>query len=283
MKIVKVLWIDSCNSNMNWTVVEDIEVEPMYINSFGVVVKDTNEFLVIAQNYGNDPEQYSNITTIPKGCIKEVFVIHEDRVCKNEQKLAWSEEDNLMEHHCHQMLALLRPNSSELTKDIIDNCHHWLKSLKDRVGCEANCATTKEWSEEDETRLTNIIIMLKEGASHHFIKDDITKAVDFLKSLRHQKYVGYNPYKATVESIAEMCKHYHIGSHSILRDFYDNVKVKCKEAIEYDEEYPQKQWKPSEEQMEALDDFIYAKYPNIEKHGAVVKSLYQDLKKLIEE
>ena len=86
MKVVKVLWVDSCNSNMNWTVAEDIEVEPMYINSFGVVVKDSDEFLAIAQNYGNDPEQYSNITTIPKGCIKEVFVIHEDNVCENEKK-----------------------------------------------------------------------------------------------------------------------------------------------------------------------------------------------------
>ena len=46
---------------------------------------------------------------------------------------AWSEEDDIMKQHCHQMLALLRPNSSELIKDIIDNCHHWLKSLKDRV------------------------------------------------------------------------------------------------------------------------------------------------------
>ena len=42
-------------------------------------------------------------------------------------------------------------------------------------------------------------------------------------------------------------------------------------------------WKPSDAQMEALDDFIYAKYPNIEKDGAAVKSLYQDLKKLREE
>ena len=87
MKVVKVLWIDSCNSNMNWTVVEDIEVEPIYIVSFGVVVKDTDEFLAIAQNYGDDPEQYSNITTIPKGCIKEIsFVIYEDNKCENEQK-----------------------------------------------------------------------------------------------------------------------------------------------------------------------------------------------------
>ena len=86
MKVVKVLWVDSCNSNMNWTVAEDIEIEPMYIDSFGVVVKDTDEFLAIAQNYGDNPEQYSNITTIPKCCIKEIFVIHENNVCEKEQK-----------------------------------------------------------------------------------------------------------------------------------------------------------------------------------------------------
>jgi hypothetical protein len=96
MKAVKVLWVDSCNSNINWTFAEDIEVEPIYIDSFGVVVKDTDEFLAIAQNYGDDPEQYSNITTIPKGCIKEVFVIHEDNTVKNEQKLTeWSKEDEV--------------------------------------------------------------------------------------------------------------------------------------------------------------------------------------------
>ena len=42
MKVVKVLWVDSCNSNMNWTFAEDIEIEPMYIESFGVVIKDIN-------------------------------------------------------------------------------------------------------------------------------------------------------------------------------------------------------------------------------------------------
>lgn len=88
MKVVKVLWVDSCNSNMNWTFAEDIEIEPMYIESFGVVIKDTDEFLAIAQNYGDNPEQYSNITTIPKGCIKEVFVIHDDK------RIAWIEKQS---------------------------------------------------------------------------------------------------------------------------------------------------------------------------------------------
>ena len=148
MKAVKVLWIDSCNSNMNWTVAEDIEVEPMYIDSFGVVVKDTDEFLTIAQNYGNDPEQYSNITTMPKGCIKEVFVIHEDNVCKNEQKPqrmvsaeakealydkpAWSEED---EHRINRISDFIWKNRKGDTDEIYqqEQDANWLKSIKQRI------------------------------------------------------------------------------------------------------------------------------------------------------
>jgi hypothetical protein len=42
------------------------------------------------------------------------------------------------------------------------------------------------WSEEDETGLTNTIIMLKEGASLHFNKNDITKAVDWIKSIKER-------------------------------------------------------------------------------------------------
>lgn len=50
-----------------------------------------------------------------------------------ETQVAWSEEDDIMKQNCHQMLALLRPNSSDLIKETIDNCHHWLKDLKQRI------------------------------------------------------------------------------------------------------------------------------------------------------
>ena len=88
----------------------------------------------------------------------------------------------------------------------------------------------------------------------------------------------YNPYKEVVESIAEMCKHYDKASHSGLRDFYDNVKVKCKDAKEYDSLYPQNRWKPSDEQMEALKDVQGGLF-----RLGILKSLYQDLKKLRKE
>ena len=60
-------------------------------------------------------------------------------------------------------------------------------------------------------------------------------------------------------------------------ELYDECLAKVEWLKSLKERYT---WKPSDEQMAALDDFIYAKCPNIEKHGAVVKSLYQDLKKL---
>ena len=63
------------------------------------------------------------------------------------------------------------------------------------------------------------------------------------------------------------------------------IRKACTEELNWlkllkDRVQHQSTWRPSDEQMEALDDFIYAKYPNTEKHGAAVKSLYQDLKKL---
>ena len=43
-------------------------------------------------------------------------------------------------------------------------------------------ATFTEWSEEDEIRLTNTLIMLKEYAIHHYSKDDVNKSVDWLEN-----------------------------------------------------------------------------------------------------
>ena len=70
----------------------------------------------------------------------------------------------------------------------------------------------------------------------------------------------YDPYKATVESIAEMCKKY--STSSDLQDFYDNIKVKCKDAIEYDEVFeesyqPAAQECSEEEKQSEIDKTSY--------------------------
>ena len=44
----------------------------------------------------------------------------------------------------------------------------------------------------------------------------------------------YDPYKATVESIADMAERYsELQSLEELKDFYNNVKIKCRDAFEY--------------------------------------------------
>jgi len=94
----------------------------------------------------------------------------EDYELVEQKSTAWSEEDEMRFNNIFTLLEGL-PLSQ-----------NWFKSLKDRALPQPK----QEWSEEDETELTNIIIMLKEGASLHFNKKDITKAVDWLKSLRPQ-------------------------------------------------------------------------------------------------
>lgn len=74
-KSVKVQWIDSCASNMGWTLLNndgifDGDVEPIKITTYGVVIQETDDFIIVAQNIGKDPKQVCSLMTIPKGCIK---------------------------------------------------------------------------------------------------------------------------------------------------------------------------------------------------------------------
>lgn len=79
LKVVKIQWIDSCASNMHWSLMEefDRDIEPIKIISYGVLIQETEECVTIAQNYGGDPKQCCSLMTIPKGCIKEKKVIEE--------------------------------------------------------------------------------------------------------------------------------------------------------------------------------------------------------------
>lgn len=67
----------------------------------------------------------------------------------------------------------------------------------------------------------------------------------------------YNPYKAAIESIAEMVVKYEpyckFDIDSKVCDFFDNVKVKCKDAIEYDKMFPQEEFIPKKQYEEDLE------------------------------
>ena len=157
------------------------------------------------------------------------------------------------------------------------------------LGYAKNEMKPAEWSEDDDAKWYGVIeteeymLQVVRGAKkfdvgNKEIERQCEEELDWLKSLRPQKQCGYNPYKAAVESIAEMCKHYDKLSHSALRDFYDNVKVKCKDAKEYDAKYPQKQWKPSDKQMQQLKWVAEQNKDNM--LGKELSTLYNDLKQL---
>ena len=81
MKIVKVTWIDSTASNLSWLMMEDVrnqgDVEPMNIYTYGALVHEDDNYIVVAQSYGKDPEQCCSVMSIPKGCIKELKDLEE--------------------------------------------------------------------------------------------------------------------------------------------------------------------------------------------------------------
>ena len=81
MKIVKVTWIDSTNSNLEWLMLDDIrnwkDVEPLYIYTYGALVQGDDNYIVVAQNYGKDPEQCCSLMSIPKGCVKSLEILEE--------------------------------------------------------------------------------------------------------------------------------------------------------------------------------------------------------------
>ena len=74
IKAYRIEWIDSCSSNMRWSLIENFEgdIEPIRITTYGVIIQRTKECITVAQNYSTYPRQVSSLMTIPKGCIKKI-------------------------------------------------------------------------------------------------------------------------------------------------------------------------------------------------------------------
>lgn len=66
-------WVDSSGVQSGWQFLEDFQTELVHVTSVGFVIKETDEFIALAQNYGvettNSPEQINGVITIPKAAI----------------------------------------------------------------------------------------------------------------------------------------------------------------------------------------------------------------------
>ena len=117
-----------------------------------------------------------------------------------------------------------------------------------------------EWSEEDE-KMRNLAIEWAETMSGQFRfvdmdSTDFRKIVAWLKSLRPQPQ---GVYQQVVKGLRDMCDRYEqngIFTDERARDFLGNVRVKCKDAIECAPILDEPSWKPSEEQMKALQNAV---------------------------
>lgn len=74
--IVIIEWVDSVRAS-DWTYIEDVDEKPMNCISVGFLLKETNDSVTIAQNYGLKPEQVCNLMTIPKRSIRSIKEIKE--------------------------------------------------------------------------------------------------------------------------------------------------------------------------------------------------------------
>jgi len=160
----------------------------------------------------------------------------------------------------------------ELEKDIA-----WLKSLKDRV------QPKQEWIEEDERERKRVVGIL-EGWLSTFKEtcyaEDCKCGIDWLKSLKDR--VQPQPQKQWSEEDERRINH-------IIAFMSDKERIKDTETmfpIEEDIRWlnsirPHNTWKPSEEQMEALDYYANSLCTYCDRQDDI-RSLYNDLKKLIE-
>lgn len=143
---------------------------------------------------------------------------------KIEQESAWSEEDeyqiNTILHGLDLKREIYKKQGNEVEERRYNAQYNWLKSLKDRVGCEVNCTTTKEWkpsdeeqkfawSDADEERFVSCLQKLGTGN----IEQPDTINTMWLKSIKTRvqsiaKFVGEEQYmKGVRDGVNDIIKH----------------------------------------------------------------------------
>lgn len=139
----------------------------------------------------------------------------------------------------------------------------------------------QEWGEEDETRLTNTLIMLKEYAIHHYSKDDVEKSVDWLENRLKffrspQDRCKDCPHRGDMFLLTQGIKS---GKHELASEFMNYLdenrpygkmslsNAECEDIdkafeecdwakiLKYVEKY-RSSWKPSEEDIKMLEHII---------------------------
>ena len=174
-----------------------------------------------------------------------------------EQKPAWSEDDEnfLKTALWHISYSISKGKSTDFHCDTTD----WLKSLKDRVQPQPK----SEWSKEDERIYKSITFAIN---SNYPFTD--TQKRWLLKSLKDRVQSKQEWSKEDDGVLLESISVLQNNGHWVLADKLKSLR-------------PQNRWKPSDEQLEALDsateNCAYSEYQDC------LRELIRQLKKLKEE
>ena len=194
----------------------------------------------------------AGVENVPVEIIKETA-----KECLAQVKpVEWSEED---EERFQRIISLLDPGDGERAimflgynafierRKMID----FLKSLKNRGNFpKSNTNSPSEWTEKETRVLKGIVGIIAHGQSYGVSKDDM---LSFLMKLGPNSKRNF-----TKEDI---------GILEVLLAYYNQFRVKSS-------------WKPSNEQMEALNAISCHGELTYTNQGQILIDLYNDLKKL---
>ena len=133
-----------------------------------------------------------------------------------------------------------------------------------------------EWSEEDEKRLNNTITQLK-AASNIIVDDEVDNSIAFIKSLKDRvqpqpKQEWSEEDKFCIQALLRYCEQYQIK---------DNDRLRCLNWLKFLKD--RCTWKPSDEQIKALETTLYSNMSRNDKRYSVLSEFVAELKKLREE
>jgi len=191
------------------------------------------------------------------------------------QTPAWSEEDEKIINKLIAVIELYYGNDNDLDKQ---RCHSWLKSLKDKY--------TWQPSEEDERIRKELINLLRNLFNNYsyFIKDPFyTECISWLEKKGEQKSNWSEEDEKRVErllgwldTLINYIHHDAIVSLDLRRERMQQIEQlkTWLKSLQF-----QNTWKPSDEQMNALDSTL--QYSQVSHNSFdYLNALYNELKKL---
>lgn len=76
MKTVRIEWLDICSGTPNWARCDELELGPLKCVSVGLLLKETDEYISITQNYNEEENLVSDTMTFPRAIVTSVVELN---------------------------------------------------------------------------------------------------------------------------------------------------------------------------------------------------------------